>query len=779
MTMLRRLRLVPVAVLTWVSASAATQFPQSAGIIALCGGGSALLITAVFALLARGNVRTVRLCALTAVLALSAAAVAAMTVALELSAREAGTPSGGGRGVSVVAIVTGKVERWGSDRVSFDARVSWLTQGSQQRDVDVPASVIVPRHEVPADLDVGATVTVAGSARSTEPGERAVMEVTATEIEVTAAPQGMLAIASALRRGLVAASHGLPQPGGGLVPGLAVGDTSGLDPALDDDMKAASLSHLTAVSGANCALVVGMAFALAALCGLRRGIRVAAGTAALVSFVILVTPEPSVVRAAVMAAVAMLGVALGRTGAGVAVLCTAITLILIGDPWLAGSLGFALSAAATAALLLFARPLASGLSRWMPRSLALALAVPLSAQLACGPLLVLITPSTPLYGVLANLLAAPAAGPATIVGLAACVAAPIPLLQSGLAGLAWIPAAWIAETARLFASLPGNTVPWVGGGVGVLVLAALGIAIGVVVVGVGARAGGFRRLLWGASVILISVVVGVSAGRAALSTVAGPLTMPADWSVIACDVGQGDALLLRSAGRVALIDTGPTPEPVGTCLRRAGVERVDMLVLTHFDLDHAGGVSAVIGRVGTVLHGPPADARDTALLARLSRAGARVVAASAGLSGALGTASWRVLWPRADSTAFPPGNESGVVVDVRGGGIPPSIWLADLSGAAQRALAASGALAPPYDIVKVAHHGSADQDPELYGRLGAALGLISVGQGNPYRHPRASTLAFLASDGVRVDRTDEEGMIAVVAGAHGLTVWRERVGDPQ
>ena len=255
-----------------------------------------------------------------------------------------------------------------------------------------------------------------------------------------------------------------------------------MTPELDAAMKESSLSHLTAVSGANCAIVVGLAFGAVAAAGGSRRARVGGGVAALIGFVLLVTPEPSVVRAAAMALIAMLGVLLGRTGAGIAVLCLAVTVLLVGDPWLSGSLGFALSAVATGSLLLWARPLATGLAQRMPRAMALALSVPLAAQLACGPLLVIITPTVPLYGVIANLLAAPAAPIATIVGLAACLSAPLPWVQSGLTAIAWLPAAWIAGTAHTVSSLPGDQVPWLEGWTGVAALAAVSLAIGAVIV---------------------------------------------------------------------------------------------------------------------------------------------------------------------------------------------------------------------------------------------------------------------------------------------------------
>src|SRR5690606_34596584 len=112
------------------------------------------------------------------------------------------------------------------------------------------------------------------------------------------------------------------------------------------------------------------------------------------------------------------------------------------------------------------------------------------------------------------------------------------------------------------------------------------------------------------------------------------------------------------------------------------------LVLSHFDLDHVGGTAAVVGRVGTVLHGPIGEPEQERLLAELAAGGARVVEAAAGLRGRLGAASWRVLWPRADQAAFPPGNDASVVWEVSGDG-PRALFLGDLSGVPQRMLAAS------------------------------------------------------------------------------------------
>jgi competence protein ComEC len=724
----------------------------------------------------RCSTRGRRTC-LIAVVALAAAAASASHVALAQHERESVLALGlqGGRALTLHATVVSKIEVRGAE-LEFDAAVSRIEIGDERHLAHVDVTVWVAPADVDdvSELDVGAGVVLQGTARAARPGDRAVLGVSASRgVQVVAVPQGVLAGASALRRGLVRAVVGLPEPGAELVPGLAVGDTSAVDPALDEAMKSSSLSHLTAVSGANCAIVVGLAFACAAAAGVRRSLRVAASIAALSGFIVLVTPEPSVVRAAAMAAVAMLGVLLGRPAAGISILALCVAVLLIGDPWLANSLGFALSVAATASLLLLAGPLAGGMGRWMPRPLALALSVPLAAQLACGPLLVLIQPMVPLFGVVANLIAAPAAPIATIAGVGACLASALPPLQWGLAAIAWLPSAWIAATAMTMSTLPGGQLPWMEGWPGAATLALFGAAVVIVMVGRSALPGRLRPLR-AASAAVIALILGVCAGSSALGSIAGVWTLPAGWSVLACDIGQGDAVVIRSGDARALIDTGPDPARLAACLTRLGIERIDLLVLTHYDLDHVGGVDAVRGMVETVVHGPPASAADRAIVDDLVASGADSVAGWAGLRGTLGSAQWRVLWPRAGGHAFPSGNDASVVLDVRGAGMPTAIFLGDMSASSQHALLESGVLRPPYDVVKVAHHGSADQDPDLYLSLHASVAVISVGLGNDYGHPRAETIAFLDAQNAFVARTDLSGIVAVWPTESGISVWRER-----
>ncbi|QLD10464.1 ComEC/Rec2 family competence protein [Microbacterium oleivorans] len=770
----RDLRLLPVVAAAWLVSAAAVSQPQAAPVFAgtlwvLCGGATTALV---LRRMRRGHppAGSATVASLTALAAFACAIAAASAthVALLLPDRErvAALPISGGRVVEVTATVVGKPER-SETGWRFDAEATSVTAGGDPVHAGVP--IVVRAQERPRGLDLGAAVSISGSAFVAEPGNRAVLIVDVDVPEVRARPPGIFAAASRLRADLLAQAATLPQPGAGLIAGLAVGDTTAVTDELDAQMKTASLSHLTAVSGANCAVVVGLVFTLAGALGIRRGWRVVLAAAGLVGFIVLVSPEPSVVRAGAMAAISMLAVLLGRAGAGAAVLCLAVSICLVFDPWLATSLGFALSAAATGALVLAAGPIGDSLARIMPRPLALAVAVPVAAQLACTPLIVAIDPRLPLFAVVANILTAPAAPLATIAGLAACLTAGLPVLAAGLVAIAWLPCAWIAATAQAVDAMPVAALPWMPDVGGALLAALLSAAAIVVLLPEVPRA----LLRLAASVLAIAV--GIAGGTAVVTGPIARADVPVDWSLAMCDVGQGDAFLLRSRGQVALMDTGPDPALLDACLDLFGVERIDLLVLTHFDLDHVGGADAVAGRAELVLHGPTAEPSDNTLLAELRAEGADVRPVAAGATGTLGGATWEVLWPRARRTAFPPGNDASVVLAARGGGIPSVLMLGDLSEEPQAVIA--GALHERFEVVKVAHHGSADQSPALYRRVAARVALVGVGE-NDYGHPRAEIVELLTSSGAEVVRADVAGAAALTLGEDGLELWHQRSAPP-
>ncbi|MEV7797657.1 ComEC/Rec2 family competence protein [Microbacterium foliorum] len=760
--MRRDLRLLPIAGAVWVVALLGAFVPVSAGWCALAAGvGTAVVLVVML----RRPVGQPSAAGVVLVL-LAAVAAVSITVLTALPARDSAA-SWDGRVVEATGEVTSSASVGRDGRLWMEVQLTGIGSPGSVRAASAPVRVGID----PADgFDLGATLRVKGEAAATDPGEKSALVVFASTASVEVPASGVFAVAADMRSDFIERSTRLPEPGAGLLPGLAVGDTRAVSTELNDDMRTSGLSHLTAVSGANCAIVVGAVFWLTALCGAGRVTRVFAAAVALAGFVVLVTPEPSVIRAAVMAGVAMLSLLLGRPSAGAGMLALSASGILIADPWLASTAGFALSVAASGALIMLSPSLTRGLARWMPQPLALAIAVPTAAQLVCGPVIALFAEQQSLVGLAANLLAAPAAPIATIIGLLACLAAPVPLLADLLAASAWLPAAWIAHTAGITARLPFAQVPVVPGVASAALVGVVSAAAGVILAD-GCRT---RLILRGASAAILAVTLALGGAHVVLNGPLASATSPHHWSIAACDVGQGDALLVRSDNRIALIDTGPEPEPLTACLRSLGVEHIDLLVLTHFDLDHVGGVEAVQGRVGAVLHGPPGESGDERMLQRFADGGATVTLAGAGMQGELGAASWQVLWPQRGSEVFPPGNDQSVVLEVEGGGVPRALFLGDLSAEAQRMLVRTAHLRGDYAVVKVAHHGSGDQDFPLYQDLRPVIALFSAGVDNDYGHPRAETLTSLEAAGAQVLRTDQQGRLLVGVDGDELQLWTER-----
>ena len=741
------LRLGLPGIAAWVAAAIVIGVPVAALPVAV-----GLWLVAALLLVFRPRWTTI------AALAVAAAALCCTSIAIETPARQPASmidAATAHRHVDLVATTTATV-----------------LPGSGSFPVAVGAVPMLVFGEHPDErVGIGATLTISGTLTAAEPGDdESFLLFSEGAPTVIAAPAWYLEWANGLRSGFLAATARLPGDGGDLLAGLAIGDTSAVSDELDAAMKSSSLSHLTAVSGANCAVVIALVMAAGGALGLSRGLRVGASAAVLVGFVVLVTPEPSVLRAALMAALVLLALSRGRPVRGIPVLAVASIALLVNDPWLARSYGFALSVLATGGLLLLASPLARVLERWMPRWLALTIAVPLAAQLACQPLIITLNASLPTYGVLANVLAEPAAPVATVLGLAGCVAvALLPPLGSLLTAVAWLPSAWIAGVARFFAALPGAQLPWPEGVGGVALLAAVtGLAIAAIL-------GRGRVAVFGLALCVVAYVALAGGSRAAV--LAG---RPADWQIAGCDVGQGDSFLVRSEGQVALIDTGPDPKLLSKCLDELGISRVDLLVLTHYDLDHVGGVEAVVGRAASVFIGPSDGPKADRIVADLVAGGSDVQQVSRGPSGLLGDLRWSILWPPRRLGDIEPGNAASVTIEFDPVGECPkgclsSMFLGDLGEDAQRRLLAANPLGP-VDVVKVSHHGSADQYEPLYQRLDATLGLIGVGKDNGYGHPTEALLDILARAGTEAVRTDQHGMILLEPGDEPgtVSVWTER-----
>ena len=261
-----------------------------------------------------------------------------------------------------------------------------------------------------------------------------------------------------------------------LVVGVVLGDDTGLEAATTKNMRASNLTHLTAVSGEHVALVLA---ATLTLCGpLPVRLKTLIGLFTLVGLVLLVQPSGSVLRAAAMGSVQLVGLSAGRQASALPAWATGAIVLLLIDPWQACDWGFALSIAATGGLIMLAPGLERQLGRLMPAFFAQLAAIPLAAQLACAPLLIALNPHISMWGVVANMLAAPVVAVVTYTGLAAtALATALPSLAQLLVLPALWGCAWLECIAHFFAHLPGAQVNWPGKASGVCSLAALNAGI--------------------------------------------------------------------------------------------------------------------------------------------------------------------------------------------------------------------------------------------------------------------------------------------------------------
>jgi competence protein ComEC len=282
----------------------------------------------------------------------------------------------------------------------------------------------------PSEVDAGALVSATGwliplraddSFDDARRGLGAHSAFHVDDIEQVQTPRGLYGIASDVRAGLDRATAGMDPERAGLLSGLSTGDTTGIGGAAEEQLRRAGLSHLVAVSGSNVAIVVGATALMVS--GVALPIRIVACGLTLGLFVLVVGPEPSVLRASVMGTVGLLALAAGRRTEPLHALGLALIVLLGLRPGLLSSVGLHLSVAATAGIVLFSGRIRDGVSKlggW-PRFVSLALAVTLSAQFAVAPILVGTFGELPLVAPLANLLAIPAVAPATVLGLMAAV----------------------------------------------------------------------------------------------------------------------------------------------------------------------------------------------------------------------------------------------------------------------------------------------------------------------------------------------------------------------
>lgn len=544
----------------------------------------------------------------------------------------------------------------------------------------------------------------------------------------------------------------------GLLLGLLIGDVRFIPDAVSEDFRTSGLSHLTAVSGANLAMVLAAVLVLARLLRLSRRTQVFLALAAIAFFGLVTRWEPSVMRAAAMAAIAVSSFFLGRKASALNDLLAAVAILVALDPYLVRSVGFQLSVAATLGIVLLSARISSRLRG--PRGLREALAVGLSAQAGVVPLLAVYFGRVSLVSVPANLAAFALVTPVTVAGMGAGVLAMLARpLATPLLWFAGILTGALERIAHVAASVPDASIP--------VRFKTVHLLISYLLISGGALwLYGQRRARWPIAAALLLLSISIALPVAAHDA-------PSGLRVRFFDVGQGDSALIESpAGATILVDGGRDGQVVLDKLRDLGVRRLDLVVFSHGHSDHVGGLPIVIdgAQVRKIMDPGTADS-----FADPYRRAGRVDAAREGEIWTIGDLSVQVLGPRSDFF------EAASEADARseGGGVNDASvvlrisWRAgcvlmtgDIEEPAQEALVEDHRSEIACSLMKAPHHGSAHLSEEFVQAVSAQWVAISVGP-NRFGHPTRTALDMFARSGARIARTDRRGDLVMTMDAEG------------
>lgn len=568
-----------------------------------------------------------------------------------------------------------------------------------------------------------------------------------------------------------------------LARGFVLGQDAAIDARTTADFRASGLSHLLAVSGQNVVLLGLLAWPVLALAGAGIRARRLWTVLLILVYIPLAGGEPSIQRAGVMGIAILAAATAGRTSSRAWVLTLAAAVTLALDPRAVLDPGWQLSFAAVIGIAAAAGPLrdrlrtVTGTGGWRTALLE-GFAVTLAASVATAPLIAFHFGRLPVGTIAANLAVLPAVAPAMWLGMISAavgqvwsgLAVPFNLVNSVALGMIAQVAAWFGRPAWAEAEIAIG-----GAGLAAVTVVTAGFAVALFRFWKPPdpklpdtpfrrrnrhRAGLIVCALAAAAVVLGPRFVGHD--RREL-----PEPAPGGVRIEFLDVGQGDAILVRPSGAdPVLIDGGPPGGDLAGGLDSAGVKRLSAVILTHPDLDHYGGLFDVFGRtpVSRFLF----DSAPGKLVAAARSAGALPLRAGQGdLLRPAGRLRLELLWPppaRGPNGRGDDPNDRSIGVLLGFGR-----FRMYLPGDAE---AESVPVDPgPLDVLKVAHHGSADSGlGRLLSRSRPAVGLIGVGRDNPYGHPTAETVTALDEAGARVYRTDRDGTVSVVAGPRGYRI---------
>lgn len=532
-----------------------------------------------------------------------------------------------------------------------------------------------------------------------------------------------------------------------LLRALITGDRSGLSYAVQNELSVAGLSHAVAVSGMHVSMLLMM---VSALCGRSPWLTAIAGIPLVVLFALMTGASASVCRAAVMQILLLAAPLVHREYDRFTTLAAAALLLLLQNPWAIASVSFQLSFAAVTGLFVLYEPLEKRILRLKQeagavlRFLASAAASTLSATAFTLPLVVGYFGLVSIAAPLTNLLVLWAVTGVFTLGLLSCFMGPAGSV------LAWVVTKlgayvlgvceWIA--AWPFAAAYPQNLPLM-----IWAICAYGAALLILLL---KRKLPVRWILSAlTAVFLVCILVGHWQFR------------KEDWRFTALDVGQGQCLLLQIGDYTALVDCGGSypmeaGETVARLLHSAGITRIDALILTHYDEDHAGGARQLLERVRAECLFLPAAEEENGLRAALEASGSQVFLIESMTEIAVPDGKIRLYPP-----VFQENDNNGGVCVLATASEYDILITGDMDRFAEMRLLSVWGL-PDVELLVAGHHGAADAVSQvLLETVVPETVVISVGAENDYGHPAAETISRIEAAGAEILRTDQLGNIVI------------------
>lgn len=656
-----------------------------------------------------------------------------------------------------------------SDPAPLGRAMGFRLKASSIEGTEVHERILVMVYGKTDVIALGDSVAIEGKLRALDPKDSFDQSLSRRRITAVLSGGSVERLATTRNPVLVAAEHlrdrlalvaekSLSRRDAGLLLGLTIGDERLIPKEVIEDFRETSLSHLTAVSGANVAMVLGALIVILRAFGVSKRSQIILGIVTVIFFAVITRWEPSVLRATVMSLVGLSVFWFGRRTNPMSALVLTFLLLAAVDPFLLWSIGFQLSFAAASGIILLTPIFLNRLKGW-PRILREALSVGLGAQIAVTPLLAFHFGRLSLVSIPANLVAFPLVAPITVLGMTAgAVGSLFPPAAAPIVEVAGIFVAILRNVASSFSELPFAyvSVPEIEA-LQLIMVYALICAATVWIAG--RRRLGRRAALVGTSVLLLAYLVPPASSEP-----------PVGLRITFLDVGQGDAAIVESpTGATVLIDGGPDDGLLAAHLRNRGIRRIDVVVVSHFHYDHVAGLEGAFrtAEVRLAVHPGVADPLIGAMSFR-----DRLTPSIAGDRFVVGDLVIEILAPdialkedavsgaaderQTEGSAL---NDASLVVRIPWAG-SCVLFTGDIEEAGQSHLVERHRRSIDCTVMKAPHHGSARLEEEFVEAVDPEFVGVSVGR-NTYGHPSPTAMGIFQAEGARVLRTDRDGDVVL------------------